>query len=152
MNLNIEQERKDFEKACKGVIPPISPTSGEYLNKFAQVAWETWQFRAALSQPQQPNLERTAAFADKFSVTVENAFIAHTGEHMDHGAAYAIAEALVGATLSQTQPVRPVPLSDAELLQVTYLHVTGDGPSFEFKTEAEILLCFRAILATQEAK
>ncbi|WP_201747269.1 hypothetical protein [Glaciimonas sp. PCH181] len=65
------------------------------------------------------NIEQATAFADKFAVTVENAFIAHTGEHMDHDAAYAIAEALAGAALSQQEPD-------------SYRVITSDGVSALF--------------------
>jgi hypothetical protein len=36
-------------------------------------------------------------FADRNAVVVENAYVAYTGEHLDHGAAYAIAEAMAAA-------------------------------------------------------
>ncbi|HWX02239.1 hypothetical protein [Collimonas sp.] len=41
--------------------------------------------------------ERAVEFADKNAVLVENAYIGYTGEHIDHGAAYAIAEAMAAA-------------------------------------------------------
>ena len=39
-------------------------------------------------------LTEVTAFADKNAVVVENAYIRYLGQQMDHGAAYAIAEAM----------------------------------------------------------
>lgn len=42
-------------------------------------------------------IDRAVEFANRNAVLVENAYVAHTGEHMDRGASYAIAEAMAEA-------------------------------------------------------
>lgn len=57
--------------------------------------------------------EAIADFANNHAAVVENAYIGYTGEHIDHGAAYAIAEAMAPICAGTTHADLVKALQDA---------------------------------------